>query len=189
MRNPLLLNSDRILELLKEAGVSQARIATTLGIPASAVSNLYKGTRRMKLIEANVLMELIPAQPSLCEIPVIGLAGAGKWVEAIEQSIQIIPIPGGFNTKGRFAVEVAGDSMNLVLSEGSFAIIDPDDTRLFSGKIYLLLNAEGEATIKRYKSDPARFEPASDNPEYVPFELGSSDFSVIGRVTAGMQKF
>jgi SOS-response transcriptional repressor LexA len=79
--------------------------------------------------------------------------------------------------------------MNLLLPEGSHAIVDPEDRRLFNGKLYLLRNAEGEATIKRYRTDPARFEPVSDNPDYLPFEIGQLDFSIIGRVTSGLQKF
>ncbi|MFS0737536.1 S24 family peptidase [Sphingomonas sp. 1P06PA] len=181
--------AEKILLQLKNAGIPQRVIAQKLAIPPTAVSNLYTGQRHLKLHEANILLQMLPREPQPLKIPLIGMAGAGRWLEAIEESRETITIPAEVNAKGRFAVEIVGDSMNLVLPEGSWAVIDPDDRRLYVGKLYLLRNADGEATIKRYREGPARFEPASDNPEYVPFELGELDFSVIGRVTYAIQQF
>ncbi len=181
--------AEQILRSLREAGVPQRVIAEKLAIPQSAVSNLYNGSRVLKLHEANVLLSLLPPRPGVREIPLIGMSGAGRWLEAIEEAREKIQVPGGLDERGAFAVTVVGDSMNLLLPEGSHAIVDPEDRRLFNGKLYLLRNADGEATIKRYRSDPARFEPASDNPDYMPFEIGDFDFTIIGRVTSGLQKF
>lgn len=189
MSNPIP-TAEQILTSLREAGVPQRVIAEKLAIPQSAVSNLYNGSRVLKLHEANVLLALLPRRPGPREIPLIGMSGAGRWLEAIEHARDTILLPGGIDERGTFAVEVVGDSMNLAgLPEGSTAVIDPEDRRLFNGKSYLLLNGEGEATIKRYRTEPSRFEPVSDNPEYQPFEVGEFDFSIIGRVTMGVQKF
>lgn len=182
--------AEQILEQLREHRVPQAVIAERLGLPASAVSNLFKGKRHLKLSEANVLMGLFPTYQFVPrEVPLIGIAGAGNWVEAIENSSQTVYLTPDIAPGARFAVEVLGRSMNLVLPEGSFAVIDPSDHSLFSKRMYLLLNRDGEATIKRYRSDPARFEPVSDDPTFQAFEIGSMDFRVIGRVVAAVTKF
>ena len=184
------ITSEELLSELRDMGVKGKEIAELLNIAPSAVSALYKGTRRLRHDEAMKLMKVITGTTAK-ELPVIGMAGAGAWVEAIEHSRATVtlPMPMYADVGGAFAVEVAGDSMNVVLPEGSYAIIDPGQTDLFSGHLYLLRNGEGEATIKAYKNDPARFEPMSDNPEYGPFLVGSTDFSVIGRVTGSLRKF
>jgi phage repressor protein C with HTH and peptisase S24 domain len=151
---------------------------------------LFKGQRALKHDEAIQLQELLGLEDGGAagrDIPLIGMTGAGKWLEAIEVARKTVWVPAG--TEGTFAVEVVGDSMNVLLPEGSIAIIDPEQTEVYGGKLYLLRNSEGEATIKRYRTDPSRFEPVSDNPEYVPFSIGSTDFRVIGRVTGGLTTF
>ncbi len=168
--------------------MKQAMIGKILNLPSSAVSNLYTGKRTLQYDEAHKLTEAWPegANP-VRRIPVIGMAGAGNWLEAIEEAAESVDVPA--NSTGRFAVRVVGDSMNLMLPEGSTAIVDPDQTDLFVGKLYLIRNADSEATIKRYRSDPARFEPVSSNEEHQPFSLSSGLFSVIGQVTGGFQNF
>ncbi|EJU14955.1 Phage repressor protein [Sphingomonas sp. LH128] len=178
-----------LLEAVKEAGIPQRVIASKMNLPPSAVSNLFKGERSLKFNEAVILQELLGVANNARgrELPLIGMAGAGNWLEAIEVTRRQVWMPS--EAEGQFALDVVGDSMNLVLPEGSTAIIDTEQTELYVGKLYVLLNPDGEATIKRYRSDPARFEPVSDNPEHSPFSVGSGDFRVIGRVTAGLQMF
>lgn len=186
------LASSQLLEALRESGIPQRVIAMKLNLSPSAVSLMLKGERTLKFDEAVLIQNMLglgagPAEGSGRDLPVIGMTGAGKWLEAIEVARRTFWVPA--ETPGKFAVEVVGDSMNQLLPEGSLAIVDPEQTDLYAGKLYLLRNGEGEATIKRYRSDPARFEPVSDNPEYVPFSISSTDFRVIGRVTGGLQNF
>lgn len=179
-----------ILAALEEAGVPKGVIAKKLVVAPSAVTALYSGKRQLKHDEALRLMDLLPRRPGGREVPVIGMAGAGNWLEAIEEARDKVWIPdraGG--DRGRFAVEVSGQSMNLLLAEGALAVIDPEDREVHVGKLYLLRNADGEATIKRYRADPARFEPVSSDPSFVPFNIGELDFRVIGRVVASVQAF
>lgn len=72
--------------------------------------------------------------------------------------------------------------MNLLIEDGGWVVVDPDDQVLRPGKSYLLQNAEFGVTVKRYQKMPARFEPVSDNPEHKPFEISSVDFVIVGRV-------
>lgn len=181
--------SERLLQQLEEAGVPKGAIAKRLVVQPSAVSDLYAGRRQLKYDEAVKLLGMVPLDDAAFVLPVIGLAGAGNWLEAIEHTRQYMTVPHALTTKGKFLVDVVGNSMNLVLPEGSMAVVDPDDKDLYVGKLYLLINADGEGTIKRYRADPGRFEPVSDDPDFEPIKIGSADFRIVGRITAGMQKF
>lgn len=182
-------SANDLLQALEEAGVKKGKIAETIAVGASAVSDLYAGRRQLKHDEALRLLALVPDHTAGAEVPLIGMAGAGNWVEAIEATKDYIWVPREAIARGKFAVELVGQSMNLLMPEGSIALIDPDDVELFAFKLYLLRNADGEATIKRFRTDPSRFEPVSDDPTFVPFLVGSTDFRVIGRVTYAMQRF
>ncbi|WP_242115503.1 LexA family protein [Sphingomonas lacusdianchii] len=178
-----------LLERLQAAGVPKNIIAQILLIAPSGVTDLYKGRRTLKHDEAAKLLPLLPRARQGREIPVIGMAGAGNWIEAIEHTEEKAWLPEQAGDRGKFAVRVVGQSMNLLLPEGSLAVVDPDDRELFVGKLYLLMNGDGEGTIKRYRADPARFEPVSDDPKFEPFSIANFDFRIIGRVTSGLQNF
>lgn len=184
-----LVTPEQIIHALREQKVPQRVIASKLLLSQSAVSDLVNGKRQMKWNEAAALLDLLPKPAEPRSVPVIGMAGAGNWLEAVEQAIATLTVPAEFGDKGEFAVEVSGQSMNRMLAEGSYALVDPGDRSLFNGRIYLLRNDEGEATIKRYRTDPSRFEPVSDDPAFEPFEVGDTSFQVIGRVLSGHTKF
>jgi SOS-response transcriptional repressor LexA len=181
--------AEQLIQALRDNGVPQRVIAQKLLLSQSAVSDLMNGKRQLKWNEAQAILSLLPKRPEPREVPVIGMAGAGNWVEAIENAASTLTVPGEFGDAGTFAVEVSGQSMNLLLKEGALALIDPEDRSLYNGRIYLLRNDEGEATIKRYRTDPSRFEPVSDDPTFVPFETGHTRFDVVGRVLSGHVKF
>jgi len=179
--------SRELLDRLQDAGVPKGAIAKRLVLAPSAISALYAGERHLKHDEAVSLLDMLPAKDRVHELPLIGMAGAGNWIEAIEVTRRQVPVPAGM--KGKFALEIVGNSMNLLLPDGSIAIVDPDDTSLFVGKLYLLLNDDGEATVKRFRTEPSRFEPVSDDPSHEAFEIGSMPFRVIGRISGGVQFF
>ena len=179
-----------ILDALEDLGVPRKQIAMRLAVAPSAITDLYAGKRTLKYDEAVQLQLtfLSKAQGSR-DLPVIGMAGAGNWVEAIADPEETVHVPARAGTSGKFVVEVVGQSMNQVLPDGSLAIIEPDETDVYVGKLYLLQNADGEGTIKRFRTDPLRFEPVSDDPSFEPIMIGAVDFQVVGRVTGAIQKF
>lgn len=181
--------SQEILDRLEAAGIPKRVIAEKLLIPPSGVTDLFRGRRGLKHDEALKLLSMLPQQRQGREVPVIGMAGAGNWIEAIELASEKAWLPEQVGAAGKFAVRVVGQSMNLLLPEGSLAVVDPDDRELYVGKLYLLMNGDGEGTIKRYRADPARFEPVSDDPSFEPFSIANFDFRIIGRVTSGVQAF
>lgn len=184
---PTIKSDSDLVAALREAGIPQRAIATRLSLPPSAVSNIFSGTRGIRFEEAAKLLEMLPLEQRGNELPLIGMAGAGSWIDAVEVTRRHITVPA--ELRGRFATEIVGTSMNLLMPEGSIAIVDPDDTTLYVGKIYLLINEDGEGTVKRFRADPARFEPVSDDPSHVPFEVGSQPFRVVGRVSGAVQIF
>jgi SOS-response transcriptional repressor LexA len=197
---------------MKVRQVSQARLADALGFASqSAVSALLAGKRRVTVDEAAAIYALLgldeagqagsapipqaePASARLREssagdmlpdygvVPVIGIAGAGRWREAVEVPLGHMPVPVRLSGRGVFGIEVSGDSMDLLIEDGGLILVDAGQKELAPGGVYLIANSRGEATVKRYRRDPARFEPCSSNPAHHPFLISDDDFSVLGKV-------
>jgi SOS-response transcriptional repressor LexA len=178
---------ERVRETIKERGTNQTDVAKAVGLTSqSALSDILRGTRHVKVEEARRIyshLEMIPgdAEP-IRNVPIIGLSNAGAWREAIGVPIGSMSIPYAIGGKDAFAIEVRGDSMNLLIEDGGYVLVDPGQRQLYDGKIYLIENAEFETTVKRYRSNPARFCPMSTNEEHQEFELGEGHYRVIGRI-------
>ncbi len=83
------------------------------------------------------------------------------------------------------ALRVHGASMNRVAPEGSVIIVDYADKTLISGQYYVV-KLDGEATFKRYRSEPARLEP--DSTESFDSVFVAGDTEVVGRVIQVVNK-
>lgn len=191
MRHYPPMTEDQIVEAIRTEArrqkVSQAELARVAGMPSqSAMSNVFKGKRRLTIQEADTIMRFLNIEdtPSVQWVPVIGLASAGNWNEAVLMASGEVSIPLRKAGKRAFAVEIVGDSMNKLLPEGGWAVVDPDQTDLYSGRVYLVQNGDDDVTIKRYASDPARLEPVSTNELHKPIALTGLPYRVIGRVVA-----
>lgn len=174
-----------VRERMKAQKVSQASMAKVVGLPSqSAFSNILKGKRKVTVEEAATIYKFlgIEREPSFSVVPVIGITNAGTWREAIEMPLGQMPIPLGIAGKHAFGLEVSGDSMNKLIDDGGWVLIDPDQKELRPGSCYLIVNADFEGTVKMYQRTPARFEPCSTNPDHEAFLMSESDFTVIGRV-------
>jgi SOS-response transcriptional repressor LexA len=87
-----------------------------------------------------------------------------------------------------FALTVEGDSMDRISPPGSIIFVNRRDRKLIPNGCYVILNEDGEATYKRYRPDPDRFEPVSGNKDLDPlFPKGT--ITVIGRVRRTMMDF
>lgn len=178
---------DAVARAIKERGTNQTNVAKAVGLTSqSALSDILLGKRNVKVEEARRIyshLELIPggAQP-IREVPIIGLSNAGAWREAVGVPIGSMSIPSAIWTKDAFAIEVRGDSMDLLIDDGGYVLVDPAQKQLYDGKVYLIENADYETTVKRYRSNPARFCPMSTNPDHKEFELGDGHVKVIGRI-------
>ncbi|MGJ3625990.1 S24 family peptidase [Sphingomonas sp. MMS24-JH45] len=103
-------------------------------------------------------------------MPLIGLASAGAWNEAVTTPARHMPIPRGIAGKDAFAVEIKGDSMNQLLPEGGWAVVDPDQRHLYHGRVYLI-----EMKIaKRRSSATAATRPVSNRYQTTSYTSRSS---------------
>ncbi|WP_337846789.1 LexA family transcriptional regulator [Sphingomonas sp.] len=115
-------------------------------------------------------------------LPKVGRVAAGNWAEAIENPEGFVTVPAEGLTGDEFVLQVRGDSMDRVAPDGSWVVVDPSQCELVPGKYYVVRNGEGEATFKRFASDPLRLEPCSTNPEHRAIMIGAEPFTVIGRI-------
>ncbi|CAB4140208.1 LexA SOS-response transcriptional repressors (RecA-mediated autopeptidases) [uncultured Caudovirales phage] len=176
-----------VRDRMKFYGISQAKMARDIGLPSqSAFSNILNGTRKVTVQEAAAIYRILgitfAPEPNVTAIPIIGLANAGSWREAIQMPIGYTAVPNRAAGPKSFALEVSGDSMDLIIEDGGYVVVDPDRKELLPGKCYLIMNGEHEATVKMYQRDPSRFEPCSSNPQHQPFMASDKDFVIVGRV-------
>lgn len=178
-------DSELVREKLAERKVSQTAMAKLLGLPSqSAFSNILNGKRRVTADEAAMIYEFlgIKRAPDYRVAPVIGITSAGRWREAIQMPVGHMPIPTKLASDRAFGLEVSGDSMDLLIDDGGWILIDPAKKELQPGSCYLISNPDFEATVKMYQRSPARFEPCSRNTEHKSFLAADTDFTVIGKV-------
>jgi repressor LexA len=115
-------------------------------------------------------------------VPVLGAVPAGDLSEAIQDPQGWLPVPGNIGGEKAFALRPAGDSMNELVEEGGYIVVDPDDLDLVPGRAYVVTTADGRSTFKRFRADPPRLEPESSNPDHQPILIGREPFVIAGRV-------
>lgn len=176
---------DLVLETMREQKVTQTTMARIMSLPSqSAFNNILKGKRRITADEAATAYRFlgIKVQPNFSVAPVIGITSAGRWREAIEIPLGHMPYPTSLASDAAFGLEVSGDSMDKLIEDGGWVLIDPAKKELHPGSCYLISNSEHEATVKMYQRSPSRFEPCSTNEEHKSFMVADTDFTVIGKV-------
>jgi repressor LexA len=186
-----MLTHDEIMNAMKAAvgsgSLRPADISRALDIPSSRVSEMLKGRRRIQQDEMPVLSEILglgaELDSSVRKIKRIGLVPAGQLRQALDESTDTIEVSADL-PKGIFALEVDGESMNLLAPHGADVIVDPSDKNLFAGDLYVIGNGAGEFTFKLFKQDPARLVPLSSDPSHSVIMLGAEAINIIGRVVS-----
>lgn len=175
---------DDIKQRMVARGLKQADLARALNLAPNKITKSFKGERQFKPRELDILRDLLldPRERQMRTLPVIGMVAAGNWREAIQHPRDVMPAPDPRLPPRAFGLEVVGDSMDLLVEEGGYVVVDPDDKALFPDRYYVILNSEGEATFKQFKADPARLVPCSTNPAHAEIAIGGEPFDVIGRV-------
>jgi SOS-response transcriptional repressor LexA len=182
-----IFDREMVRTAMKTQNRKREEFAEAVGLThVSALDKILRGERQIKVEEAGRIyheLKLVPIEHSTTKsVPIIGLTAAGTWREAVSMPIGRMVIPSHVAGHRAFAVEVAGDSMDLLIEDGGWIVVDPDDQVLRPGKSYLLQNEEFGVTVKRYQKLPARFEPVSTNPEHKAFEVSALSFVIVGRV-------
>ena len=194
----------KIAEARIAKGWSQQDLAERLGTTQQTIQRYESGARDIK---SSVLVSLsrvlgvtisyllgmenasIPNN-STVDVPLYGSIAAGTPIEMISsESSQPVPIEVQCRYPSAFLLRVRGESMNRVLPNGCFALIDPEQREPVNCKAYAVCVNGYDATIKRVRRLQNGFELAPDSldPTYKPTvydygEPGTDTVTIIGRV-------
>lgn len=155
-----------------------AKIAKIYGIP---ISSILENT-----VSEKDIAELCQ---TWVDVPLYGSIAAGKPIEMIEVE-ERFPIPSTMHDRypEAFLLKVSGSSMDRVIPNGSYALVNPTKD-IVDGKVYAVCVNGFDATIKRVRKLNNGFElsPDSTDPTYVSKtynfnEPGTETVTVIGRV-------
>lgn len=184
---------NRIREFRKARNLSLEELAFRVGEDTSltTLSKLERG--RMELthrwlerigqaLGVSPLELIADATSQVRLVPVLGSVPAGDLAEAIADPQGWLPVPGNIGGDRAFALKPKGDSMDQLVEEGGYIVVDPDELDLIPGRAYVVTTSDGQSTFKRYRPDPPRLEPDSSNPEHQPIFVGREPFVIAGRV-------
>lgn len=194
-KSDIALRIEQRLKLLK---MSASAASLKAGLSRYAISNIQKNPKSIP--RGKTLMHLADALETTPEYLLKGESGPSTsseslniplvtWVSAgamarddLQQDIisQIRVV--GLDPRGKWiALRVDGDSMDRISPPGSVIFVNLKDQRLVTNACYVITNGDGEATYKRFRANPSRFEPVSTNPAHEPI-FPDGEPSVIGRV-------
>lgn len=198
-------------ETRKATGLTQERASMLSGIPLGTLRRWEQGVNEpdmesiIKLADlygvstdtilgsrhAAVIEGIKPmVDMRMVDIPLIGSIAAGTPIEMVESN-ETYPISMRKHEEypSAFLLKVKGDSMNRILPNGSYALVDPCDDVERDGQPYAVCVNGYDATIKRVRKLNNGFElvPDSTDPTYTAQvfnynEPGTETITVIGRV-------
>lgn len=133
----------------------------------------------------------------LFNIPVLGKIAAGQPIlaeEYLEGYLPVDPNIYGMTTPDNyFYLKVSGESMNLKVHNGDYALIHKQDYADDGDIIVAIVNGDDEATLKKYKiinESTIALEPMSTLPmEPIYVNLKDTNFKIIGKAIGQFGKF
>jgi repressor LexA len=181
--------ASRLHKVRKAKGMTLQQVADGADTTLATIHKLERSQRPLttdwierlaKALDVDPRELLSDSPPAAARaIPLVGRIAAGNWREAIQEPLGHVHVANA--PSNAFALQPDGDSMDKIVPAGGYVVINPDDADLREGGIYAVMNSKGETTLKRYRGDPARLEPCSNNPMHVTINLGRENFSVLGR--------
>ncbi len=123
-------------------------------------------------------------------VPLVGRIAAGTPIEALQNKMADIPVPGGMVGRGdHYALEVTGDSMiNAGILDGDTVIIQETDTAN-TGEIVVALVDASEATLKRLRRRGDSIALEAANPAYETRLYGADRVKVQGRLVGLIRRY
>lgn len=197
----------KIAEARIAKGWSQQKLAEMIGTTQQQIARYESGNNDVK---ASVLIKLSGAldvtlsyllglkdtdegtarEDQFVDVPLYGSIAAGTPIEMMEVE-DTFPVPAKMHDAHpeAFLLKVEGESMNRILPNGCYALVDPCETVEESGAPYAVCVNGYDATIKRVRKLNNGFElvPDSTDPTYPVQtynynEPGTETITVIGRV-------
>jgi repressor LexA len=123
-------------------------------------------------------------------VPLVGRIAAGTPIEALQNKISDIPVPGGMIGRGdHYALEVTGDSMiNAGILDGDTVIIQEADTAN-TGEIVVALVDAAEATLKRLRRRGDSIALEAANPAYETRLYGADRVKIQGKLVGLIRRY
>lgn len=197
----------RIAEARKQRGMTQAQLAKKMGTSQQNVQRWESGKMQPRAdtiakmarilnstmdyllgLDTSKTAPYIPSRE--IEVPLYGSIAAGTPIEMIPVD-ETFSIPSAMHDRypNAFLLKVDGNSMNRILPNGSYALIDPCETIDEDMQPYAVCVNGYDATIKRIEklANGLRLIPDSNDPTFRPQVYDYSDpnspkITVIGRV-------
>lgn len=151
------------------------------GDPSISATDL----RRLGPVPSNVS----GSNTEITDIPLVSWTTASKFAsqEALLghedfEKVKVADLPKG----NHIALKVVGHSMNRQAPDGSLIVVSLDRKTLIDGHFYIIA-VNGETTFKKYRANPARFEPDSTEPFDTIYPTGAVE--VVGEVVQAIKKF
>lgn len=165
----------KIKKYREEKGIPQVELAKKAGIGSGTLGDIERGANKTtpktlnKIIAAleiddekarDILQaflgtgskklkgNVIKIDEQLITIPVKAIASAGNGFLNFEGDIKTVIIrKNGFDERC-YLIEVSGDSMEPLIQDGAYIVVDPRETDLIDNKIYVV-NYDGQTYIKK----------------------------------------
>ena len=183
----------RLISALEERGFirrlpHKARALEVIKLPETASANDIYNTFSPSVIKGGLDKENYNDKD--IEIPVLGKIAAGTPVDAIQNEIARIPLPGNLERNGEyFGLRVQGDSMiEAGISEGDTVIVKKTDTA-DNGKIVVALIDNHEAMLKRIRRKGKTVVLESANKNYETKIFGPDRVKVQGILVSLYRNF
>lgn len=196
---------DKIFELARSNGISNAELAKKLNLNPQAITDWKSGKSRSYnkyLYQIAAFLDTTPeylkgeskSPRRIKKIPVLGNVAAGVPIEAIEEWDDWEEIDEDQYPAGEYiALRIHGDSMEPKFSEGDVVIVQYGNP-CESGDIAIVMVNGSEATCKKIKFMPEGIFLISLNPEYEPMFFSAKEVvelpvRVLGKVVELRAKF
>lgn len=191
-----------LTRIMDEKGIDGAALARMIGKEKQSVyawlnkrsfpstSSLQSLVDALGVTTDDLLVRKEVASSGFTSVPLFGSIAAGVPIEMIETEDAFeIPTPVHEKYPDAFLLKVVGESMNKILPNGCYALVDPCEDVEANNKPYAVCVNGYDATIKRVEKleNGFRLKPDSTDPTFSEQtfnynEPNTDQISVIGRV-------
>jgi SOS-response transcriptional repressor LexA len=181
---------NQITAVRKRAGLKIDELAEKTGLSTTYISRMERGERNVSLKNLQKIAEALGVAPSelidqksVTDVPILSWVSAGAMArDDVQQDVIGEIRMYDLDPRGEWiALRVEGDSMDRISPPGSLILVDLTDKALVPNACYIITDSDNQATYKRFRSSPSRFEPVSTNPSHEPI-FPDGEPAVIGRV-------
>ena len=191
-----------LTRIMNEKGIDGSALARMIGKEKQSIyAWLHKKTfpstsSLQSLVDAlgvttdDLLVKQEKGASDFIDVPLFGAIAAGTPIEMIAVE-DTFPVPAKVHEKhpDAFLLKVVGESMNKILPNGCYALVDPCEDVEVNGQPYAVCVNGYDATVKRVDklANGFRLRPDSNDPTYAEKtynynEPGTEQITIIGKV-------